>query len=102
MSAQHWRAIQLYRQRDVLRFVAAVAFVCLLFRNIDSTFQAVAGVGLLFALYFQYRAGTNAREIDELAANLIFETDQAAARERFDSLVIGSRFDYRIWRKPIS
>lgn len=105
MSAQHWRAIQLYGHRAVLRIVAAVAFGCLLIARPDETIQSIAGIALIFALYYQFRAGRLAREIDEATANLVFETDpirEAEARERLDSLVIQSRFNLGFSRKPIS
>lgn len=105
MNAQHWRSIQLYGHRNVLRLIAAAAFGCLLIARPDELIQLIAGIALSLALYYQFRAGKLAREIDEASANLVFETDlirHADARERLDSLVIQSRFNFGLSRKPIS
>ena len=103
MSAQHWRAEQLCSQRDVLRFVA-IAAICLLIAHPDRVVQSMSGIAFVIALYSQFRTGIAAREIDEAAANLCFETDpnrEAEARKRLDLLVIRSRWHDRLWQKPM-
>ena len=98
VNGQHWRARQLCGQRDVLRLAALVAF-SLLIMIPNNAIQLMAGVAVVIALYSQYRAGVAAREIDQAAMRLCFETDperESEARERLDSLVIGSRWHHRL------
>ena len=98
MDARHWRAKQLRVQRDVLRFVALVAFYLLVVHP-NPAVQFMAGFVFVIALCGQFRAGAAAREIDAAASMLCFETDpvrESEARERLDSLVIQSRWHVRL------